>query len=319
MLHFGLNVYCWTREQQNACLGEVVMPALGELAGRLPGLRLWANRNDCRGPHLMLLFSVPDDDSRPALEAELVARLEAFFARRRPSAPTGEALEMVEQRARAAREVVLCAPDREPGLAPEHSVAVFEQPADGYPFSLARDLRNPEAVWSTVDSLMRWAVAKAAALPDTPQPRSAARLLADLDRELATSGLHREGFWRYYVGSLLPRVKVRLDDDPDALFAELPTIVGDSNRETLSALWEETADEPPVWPDLPELVSLLDGEIPAPLVRRHRLLRHVVHWTQKLLGVRLPVEIPFLLFVWHRAWAAAEAEAGGVEVGECAP
>lgn len=297
-MHLGLNVYRWAWEDQNLFLTECLRPLMAELRAHVTGARLWFDRFDARGPHIMALVTVPSVVADTA--RELALRRLGEFATAHPER-SGMSEQEAEHLHRSVRRTTLCAPDREPGLAAENSHLPFVQPLGDYPFHLTVSwpAEVEERAWALVDDLAGWTIGRLAANAGHKPTREAVLWLASLERHLRTAFDDPGGFWRFYASTLLWSLPQRLRDDPAAVLGAVSRAVGERNRELFAGLWREEEGDGPPWLGLTELVLLVSQ----PSVDRAaaaRFIRELTHWTLKQLCVSVARELPLVLYAWSR-------------------
>jgi hypothetical protein len=302
MVYLGLNVYRWDWADQNVFLVECLGPLAGELRARSAAIRLWFDRVDARGPHVMVLLTLPSGLAEFAID--LAARRLDEFSRLHQRRGTVSA-EEAERLHLSLRGLTLCPLDREPGLAEENSYQFFVQPHREYPFHLTArwppEIRNK--AWTLVDDLFTWTIGRIAAHNGRRPTREAVLFLAALEREVRGSFDEPEAFWRHYSGTLLFGLPGRLQDDPEEFFRALPRVIGSRNQDLFARLWRELEVEGPPWHGLAELVRLVsEPEVGAGSAMD--FLRELAHWTLKQLCVSVSSEIPLVLYSWTRNLAS---------------
>jgi len=298
-VHLGANVYCWSQPLQNRLLVSCLAPLADELRLELSFARLWFDRFDARGPHVMVVISVPPEAEAFAL-GRLGTALETFLAAK--GAPSGLGADHAEACNLAVRGVALCQLDEAPGLAEEGSYALYGQPASGYPFYLTRGLSDSlaERIWDQVSSLSLWAVAQIAGSAGNPPVRAAIRWLASFEQELRLAHPRPEPYWRFHVGTLLFGLAKRLEDDETQALRSLPGAIGERNRENFARIWHEAKPGDGFCPALPSLVRDLVAAQREAVANPWALPREIVHWTLKQLCVNTRNQIPILLYAWCR-------------------
>ena len=311
-MHFGLNIYHWGRPQQDrlltGCLGPVVAALREE--GRIDGF--WFDRFDARGPHLcVLIASAGTAEERATVESRLATAIEEHLA----ASPSTEALsdEHLAALHEQTRGKWLCTVDREPGIAANNTLRLFDHDPAGYPFGLSRGLPGAHEIWSRVGALAEWAIGQIATAASSPPIAQAVRWAAALDRCLADEEGRAEAYWRYHATTLLLGLDERLATAPDEVPATLLPAVGERNVAVFSRLWAE-GDRPDGFPELAPLARLALGGPPAEEAaagRRFRLLREIVHCGLKQLGVPVSLHIPMVLYAWSRHLCVPVSGTGG--------
>lgn len=297
--YVGANVYCWDQEAQNRLLVDCVGPFVAELRRELAFTRLWFDRFDARGPHVVLLLTVPLGEDLLAAK-RLGSRLDAHLSTQ-PRHGTAS-LEEVEKRHLSCKGLTLCEIDGEPGLAPEGSYRLFTHSAWGYPFRLTRGLPDETAreTWRLLDELTSWTVSQLAAGPSGSTVRTAVHWLASFERLLREMCPRPEGYWRFHASTLLLGLPKQLEEDEGSVLESLRSVIRPRNERAFSAIWDEEARSGPCWPGLPELLRHVlagtDPGAPSPW----RLPREIVHWTLKQLCLYVAAEIPLVLYAWRR-------------------
>lgn len=292
----GLVVYVWGRREQDRLLGECLLPAVSALRRRGRSAGFWFDRFNARGPHL---FALLDGD---AAEIAAVAELVEHYLAQRPSSVRLTEAELLAHHA-GCRGKTLCSADGEPGMAPNNSLRIVAQPANGYPFHLAAGLAARRQVWSLLDRHFLWIGEQVASAPPEHRRRQALLWAAAADRRLAESGAAGD-YWRYHAETLWPGIGARFGGrQRDAGAVEnLDETIGTRNLRLLDAAWR--ADHEPVPASrATALVDVLAAEGTA----GRALLREVNHWTLKNLGLPVRLHLPVALYGWR---AAAADEVG---------
>lgn len=296
VVHLGLNVYRWTWEYQNLFLIECLRPLMVHFRSSVTGARFWFDRFDARGPHIMVLVSVPSVLADRAREL-MIQRLDEFATAHQELSGVGE--QEAERLHRSVGRTTLCAPDREPGLATENSYLLFTQPPGDYPFHLTASwpAEVEERAWTLVDDLAGWTIGRLAAKAGHKPTREAIMWLASLERHLRSSCDDPGGFWRFYAGTLLLSLPQRMRDDPAAVLDALDHAIGERNRGLFAGLWLEEERDGSPWSGLARLVQLVSQ----PSIGRTatmQFVRELAHWTLKQLCVSVAHEIPLVLYAW---------------------
>lgn len=293
-VNLAANVYCWDLEQQNRTLVSCLAPLLAELERSGTPCRLFFDRHDVRGPHLLLLLTVPSS-ARAAVGRLLAARLEAFLAGLEPPRTTAEEALLCHQ---AIRGRTFAPPDRAEGLAEPGSFVLFEQPENDWPFAFAAALSPAvrQAVWAGADRLARGVIERLAAGGGQIAVAQAALLVAAFDEAWGPAD-DRAAFWRFYCGTFLPGLEEELARDPDPL-PRIEAGIG-KNREVFDRVWAARA-KAAAWPEVELWVRALreghreDG--------RWRLPRELLHTTLKQIMLHPRTELPLAFYAWHRSW-----------------
>jgi hypothetical protein len=298
--HLGANIYCWSQTEQNLLLVECIEPAVRELREGVGSTRFWFDRFDARGPHIVILLTLPTGALAEAKD-RLQARIDAFLVAHPPSGM----VRMVEAEKRhvSCRGAYLSQLDRGSDLAPEGSFAFFEHSADGYPYLLTQGL-PPKVecrVWGLIDELSLWTIHQFTANPAGAPLRTAVLWLAAFDQFLNRLHPHPEDYWRFHASTLLFGLPKKLAEDERQVLTSLPTAIGERNAKSFDALWREMESQGPCWPGLEELLkcALTGSETKAD--SSWRLPREIVHWTLKHLCLYVGSEIPLVLYAWHRS------------------
>lgn len=292
-VHLGANAYCWDLGQQNRLLVECLVPLLAELEQENIPVRLYFDRHDVRGPHLLLLLSVPAT-AKLVAGRQLAAALGAFLGRLEPPrSSTEEAL----LRHRAIRGRTFAAVDEGEELAAPGSWVVFEQPEPGWPFAFAATLSPGcrEAVWAAADRLARGVLRRLAEGAGKIALSQAALLVAATDVNLGGAAL-RAGFWRFYCGTFLPGLEDEIAADPEPL-RRIATGIG-GNRESFDRVWALRGNDE-IWPEVaPWARAFAEAFREA---GKWRLPRELLHTTLKQLMLHPRIELPLAFYAWHRA------------------
>jgi hypothetical protein len=297
--YVGANVYCWDQEAQNRLLVDCARPFVEELRRELGFTRFWFDRFDARGPHVVLLLTVPPGEDLLAAE-RLGSRLSAFLSTQARHGTTS--LEEVEKRHLSCKGLTLCEIDGEPGLAAENSYRLFTHSAWGYPFRLTRGLPEETAweAWGLLDELTSWTVSRLAAGPSGSTVRMAVRWLAAFEGLLREMHPQPEQYWRFHASTLLFGLPKQLEEDEARVRESLRSAISPRNEQAFSAIWEEEGASGPCWPELRELLRHVLAEADPPAPSPWRLPREIVHWTLKQLCLYVAAEIPLVLYAWRR-------------------
>ncbi len=299
--HVGANLFSWDRTGQNRVITEAVWSVIEQVRTTCP-LEFWFDRHDARGPHVMVLLSVPSD-----IAGTVGAKLQAAGARHFEGQPSsGLHLNEITERHRAASRQPLCAEDRKPGLANENTLVGFRQPDTGFPFHLTKALSSNErhAIWNATSATTEWTISQLAADPTRSLAGVGLQWLAAFDVALgrALPGT-RPAFWRYFASSLLHSLPERLDTDPDGAMTAINNAVGDRNRAIFARVWEHAETSGTLWPGLGPLIHALRAAHRPNDHDTWRLPRTLVHCTLKQLGLYQQDELPMVLFALHRTLA----------------
>jgi hypothetical protein len=298
-VYVGANIYCWDQEAQNRVLVDCVQPFVAELRQELGLTRFWFDRFDARGPHVVLLLTVPLGEDLLVAE-RLGSRLSSFLSAHPPSGKTS--VEEAEKRHLSCKGLTLCEVDGEPGLAPENSYRLFTHSAWGYPFRLTRGLpeETAAAAWGLLDELGSWTVSRLAAGPSGSTVRMAVRWLASFEGLLREIHPQPEQYWRFHASTLLFGLPKQLEENEAGVREALRSAVSPGNEQAFSAIWDEESRSGPCWPPLRELLRCVLAEADPPAASPWRLPREIVHWTLKQLCLYVASEIPLVLYAWRR-------------------
>lgn len=293
----GANAYCWDLEQQNRLLYSCVTPLLAELQRSSP-CRLFFDRHDTRGPHLLLLLTVPAR-ARVAASRLFEERLEAFLAELEPPRASAEDALACHQ---AIGGRVFAEPDRAEGLAAQGSCVFFEQPEKGWPFAFAAGLSpaGREAVWDGADRLARGVIGRLEAGGGKIQAAQAGLLVAAFDEALGLPDEDRAAFWRFYCGTFLYSLEEEIEGDPEPL-TRIEAGVG-KNREVFDRIWA-AGGKAAAWPEVGDWARALGDSYRE--TGRWRLPRELLHTTLKQLMLHPRTELPLAFYAWRRSWKAA--------------
>jgi hypothetical protein len=302
-IHLGVNVYAWSQESQNRLLVGWLAPLVEQLRAEPARARFWFDRFNARGPHLIVLFTIPAD-VRKSVARTVAAGLDDWTTASTADRPLGgSGVDEAERFHQAVRGAVMCEADREEGLAEEGSYRLFEQPADEYPFHLTGALPPwvADELWMRVDELSLWTIGCIALNRERPPMATAIRWLASFEQELRRQDSRAESFWRFYAGTLLFGLPRRIADDEEGVLRALPRAVGTKNGGVFARIWDEMAGERGFGPDLAMLVQTLLAAAERLPKAAWALPRELVHWTLKQLCLPVDAEIPLILYAWWRS------------------
>lgn len=290
--HLGLVVYASSLAEQNGLVREVLAPRSRACCNEIEGERWWFTRFDARGPHLFAVFTLAAARHAQVVEG-LTADLETYWSRR-PAATVDD--DERRTRHQACRGKILCALDREPGLAPERTVRFFDHPRDGYPHHRIPD---DDSQWPLVSRLTDWIAAQLAEVEDRPPIGAALQLLAAVDGVLREQAAPVSAYWRHHASTLLPSLDPHLESPPGAGVRPSPW----------HEVWSVASEVPPPFAALPELIALAgkrgwDSEGAAASA-----LREMLHTALKQLGVPVRNQIPLVLHAWRSAANAGSTSA----------
>jgi hypothetical protein len=296
MVHLGFNVYLAHQSRQNRFLVDCLSPAVEEVRRGWPGTRFWFSRFDARGPHLFVVISANRQDT-PVLVECISDRLTTYLAQQRGGEHMSQ--EEVEERHAACRGKSLCAVDREAGLAEEGTFRSFGHPIDGYPFFLMTGAAE-DGIPELLSEQSLWSIQELAKVAPRNAVASSLHWLAEVDRQLALR--HREAgdYWRYHLGTLLPHLAEKLADQDSKVQDSLVKAVGRTNERNFERIWAESEEARSVWPGIAQLVERATGESCLTSQPRWALLREIVHTTLLQLGLAVALQIPPLVFCWHK-------------------
>lgn len=291
-------MYYWGMEAQNRLLVEGLGPGLEELRASGALRRFWFDRYDARGPHLFVLL-LPHSDAEDEVRRALGHRLDTYLA----DHPSTEELtrEALEQRHAECRGAVQGEADALPGLADNNTYLLRPHPSEGYPFHLSQHLPGHEEIWDLAGDLSRWVIGRLDAQPYRPVPE-AIRFALALDRQLERAGADPWAYWQYHASSLLPGLAARLRAGDPGLLDRLPELLGDSNLELFSRLWQRFERDPIPWQPLPSLLELTLAPEPGSTAGSGiswRLQREIDHALFKGLGLPVAQHIPLALFALY--------------------
>lgn len=295
----GANAYCWDLEQQNRLLTSCLAPLLAELDRSGAPCRLFFDRHDTRGPHLLLLLAVPAS-SRAATGRLFAERLEAFLEKLEPARTSVEDALLCH---RAIGGRIFAEPDRGEELAEQGSCVFFEQPEKGWPFAFAAELppAGREAVWTGADRLARGVLARLEAGGGKIATAQAGLLVAAFDEALGLSDADRAAFWRHYCGTFLYTLEEEIERDPD-LTSRIAAGIG-RNREIFDRIWAAGA-KAAAWPEVGAWARALGDSYRH--TGRWRLPRELLHTTLKQLMLHPRSELPLAFYAWNRSLKDAE-------------
>lgn len=281
----ALNVYCWGKAAQNELLTGFVAPEIRALreAGRVR--RFWTTRFDSRGPHVMLVLTAPGGTRE--LEAHLGELLDAWLAEH----PSTETLSPGELATRhdECRGKELCAPDHEPGIAPNNSYRFAPHSPHGYPFAGSSDA---DEFWELASAHGLWLLDR---LREGAGTGLAVRWIADVDAALSRLGADAAASWRYHATTLLRPLAERLRTEEAAVLAALPGSVGERNRQAFARVWDGRGAAP-AWGPTARLVELaLEADAGG-----FQLLREINHCALKTLDQPVLLHVPLVLYAWQR-------------------
>jgi len=282
----ALNIYCWGKAAQNELLTGFVAPEIRALreAGRVR--RFWSTRFDSRGPHVMLVLTTPG--STRELEAHLGERLDAWLAEH-PSTETLSPGELAT-RHEECRGKELCAPDHEPGIAPNNSYRFAPHSPHAYPFGGSP---GADEFWELASEHGLWLMDR---LREGAGTGLAVRWIADVDGALLRLGADAAASWRYHATTLLRPLAERLRTEEPAVLAALPGSVGERNREAFARVWDGARGAAPAWGPTARLVELaLRADAGG-----FQLLREINHCALKTLDQPVLLHVPLVLYAWQR-------------------
>ncbi|HET6232123.1 MAG TPA: lantibiotic dehydratase C-terminal domain-containing protein, partial [Longimicrobiaceae bacterium] len=304
MRHLAVNVYHWGETEQNRLMTQCVGPTLRPLweAGKLD--RFWFHRYDARGPHVLLLLSVPEAGEDEVLGL-LSAALDEYLAES-PSAAVIDDAEL-EKRHRMCRGGVLCSLDEGSDIAPNNSFGIVERAPNGYPFQYVSGAPDEDAeLWRTMGELSFWSIRH---LGPGREDRAVVRWAAAQDRALVEAGLDAEPFWRFYACTLLHVLVTRLETEEAVVLAALPGWVGEKNTGVFDRLWGLEESDPVVTDAAREMArraaAVPDGDLPA----RWWPVREITHCTFAQLNHFVRKRLPIVLYAWSRSAGVPAAEA----------
>jgi hypothetical protein len=294
----GANAYCWDLEQQNWLLVSCLAPLLAELERSATPCRLFFDRHDTRGPHLLLLLTVPAS-ARAEAGRLFEERLESFLERLEPPQTSAEEALLCH---RAIGGRVFAEPDAGEGLAERGSCVFFEQPEKGWPFAFAAGLSpaGREAVWDGADRLARGVIGRLAASGGNIHSAQAGLLVAAFDAALGLPDAERAAFWRFYCGTFLHTLEDEIARDPD-LLPRIEAGIG-KNRQAFDRIWGATA-KAAAWPEVADWARALGDSYRES--GRWRLPRELLHTTLKQLMLNPRTELPLAFYAWRRSWTTA--------------
>ncbi|HEV7507444.1 MAG TPA: lantibiotic dehydratase C-terminal domain-containing protein [Thermoanaerobaculia bacterium] len=298
MVTLGLTLYHWGTPQQNRLLADCLVPALAELKRDGFAGRLWFDRFDARGPHLLVLVTVSEAATQ-TVASRLSAQLEAYMVAN-PSKEELNAADLDLLHAQC-RGKVQCEADSLPEIAANNTFSLFEHPLRGYPFWLSAGLPFEEELWELLEDLALWSISQAASSSQGTATAAATRWIAGLDRELASAGVARAAYWRYHATTLILTLEERLATQEAEILSSLDASLGDRNRQALGRAWKVVEAGGDDWPLLPRLVRLAFADAGWPLRRHWMLMREVVHSALKQLGLPVSLHIPLVLFAWQKS------------------
>lgn len=300
MIHLGLVVYCWGMAEQNRLLVEGLAPGIARL--RRQGLvqRLWFDRFDARGPHLLLSFGI-SQEVREDVARCLSRRLAGHFA----AYPSSEGLsrEQLEALHLGCRGTVQCAVDRQPGFGADHTHVFFDHGAADYPFWVGRGLAREAELWELLSASAQWVLGRLAA---GDVHREAVGWVAAMDAALRRAGQPAAEYWRHHAATLHLGLRRRVESDEAGVLERLPGMVGKRNWSAFEGIWRSLrrSDSPyPLAEGLARVVVGSEGgtESPETGERRWARLREIDHFTLKQLGIPVALHLPMILFAWHRS------------------
>lgn len=293
MRHLGLVVYAWGARNQDRLITDCLGLAVRELIQDGLADRFWFDRFDARGPHVLFLLCLADENFEAA-RRRLTDRVSLYLA----AHPSEEDLTPEDLAACHAgcRGKVQCEVDALPGSGANNSFVLFEHGPRDYPFWLSAGAPEEERIWSLLSDLSFWAIEQMAARPGRVPFEAAVRWSAELNRALREAGLDPAAYWRYHATTLILGLEERLKTEEAEVLASLPGSIGEKNLSAFGRIWSESVS---VWPLLPELVSRVfagDGRIE----RKQALLREAVHGLLKQLSLPVRLHIPVILFGWQQ-------------------
>ena len=297
----GLVVYYWGWQEQNRLLAEWLQPFAKGLKteGRLPWL--WFDRFDARGPHLFGLFDIPSPD-QPAVRRRLSDQLRRYL-QKKPSEILLDTEEL-EEHHRGCAGKSLCIIDQESGLAENNTFRIFDHDLDRYPFSIARAASHGvgpagDELWDGVGALTSWSLGVLFERGGKRAHGAALRLLAAVDRELGPDPAHAAAFWRYHSATFLHFLRDEKFDDAETTLRDLPRLIGEKNLRNLGGFWPELRKREDPFPELSQLVRLAQERVDVERRPPFALLREVLHWALKQIGLPVQLHPPLLLLAWY--------------------
>lgn len=297
----GLVVYHWGWQEQNRLLAKCLRPLTKNLKAEGLVLRFWFDRFDARGPHLFSLFTLPPADP-PAVCSAVCEHVEQYLRAHPSRFHLG--VDELEDHHRGCAGKSLCVVDREPGLAENNTFRIFDHDPEAYPFSLARRASRgtgptDDELWDGVDALTSWSLGVLSEHREKPAHGAALHLLASIDRALGPDPAHAAAFWRYHAGTLLHFLRNEKFDDVETTLRDLPRLIGTNNLRKLGGLWPGLRDREDPFFELPQLVHLTQARVDLERRPRFALLREVLHWALKQVGLPVPLHPPLLLLAWY--------------------
>lgn len=289
MSYIGANIYYWGTQDQRRLMQDGLGSWVREVRESGAIKHFWYCPFDVRSPHVFALFRTRTGHA-DSFKRRLQEHIESYL-KNMPSRTELSSVE-IDTRHRECR-ITMNSADRLPGSSPNNSFELFEHAPDDYPFQMGRQLNHPEELWDRWDKTSVWALRYAA----ENGTRTAISWLASVDRALTKHGMVAKEYWRYHAFTLLPGLKQQFLSEPARVEAWLNEAVTPRNKSSFTKIWS-IAGLPDV--DIDGLVHFVAVQPGLTKDEKFYLLRQINHVTILQLGQIVRLEIPIVLYAWHR-------------------